>query len=219
MNNLTTVRDYISHIKTAINNNNSDVSLSRRYIYNVLNNCRLTLLNQEVKLSGYKRIGEIYRPVKIFELEEVPITELEGECFGVCETVLRTVLPLPSRLSSRKNILITVLNRTFERTFTYIDVTDYKRVKVRNKRLNKPLFVYWFDGDHLVIPDNTLSQIAIKAIWLEGEFIEGCKSILDQEFVLPTFLRDSLITMTINQIMQSNLKVPMDPQVNNEPYR
>lgn len=206
-------KDIISRVKTPLNKGIPSISdrLSARYIISVALSKRSRILKQEKEKKNIEENSWLIKTIDCLELVEA--TPIECACLpsniGICK-VLRTKHKIPeSELRSVSFIDGTKIPET--------DFTDYGAYNRIDFFKNKPK--YYFSNDYLYIINEKYKKfIRISLIPRDEDELIGlncnsdsdtvvsescCTSYLEKTFSIPDGLLDSVVTLTIDEIVQA----------------
>lgn len=210
------IKEVIERVKSLYSKgvSSDDARLSNRHIYNKLITTRARVLSNDIKKKQYISNWN-YQIIPCIELEEAPMNQCPCIPPIGC-TVLRSVHPLPKFLTDLNGELIqrvSDINSTFKIEFASINaINSLKGNKYSKKSIN-----YFIHGGHLYIVGNTnlklvslvgvfenpLEVIQFEAFCKECTKCGECISYLNEDFPLDLDKIDSVIQLTIEEILPS----------------
>jgi len=216
-----------------------DAILPPRYVYYEAQTIIADLLRKDndakKKLS---RIQEGWSSIDCVELEEIDIIQCADIDVRLCDKMMKSKFPLPAMYSySYGNIIEHVASVNFSVFFDPTTPRQWNNIQKR-KYKDKNKYYYFLLDNYLYFPlpkntDLPVEVVRIKAYFMDKKEVdnfkslkdckdcpnEDCKSIMDYEIVLPSYLLDVVKKELINKIASIYLKVQKDeyPDMNNNP--
>lgn len=199
-------------IREGIRKNTDDSNISDEYIIHLINTHRNYLIRNE--LNNFQRVSPISvsQPLCI-ALEEVPASEC-----GVytCETLLKSVLPVPSRLDLHIGNSIIDVRPVLKNERSFKLVT--KQRAIYHSGNIKNILAYMDNDNHLYLTGNSPLFKLLQCVIVTGVFEDptellniescctdcddtasnNCEDILDMNYPIPAnlikFIRDEIVT-------------------------
>lgn len=207
-----TIREAIQRIQSLYSKGvqSDDSRLSRRHIYNKLITVRQRVVSQEVKKR--QKISQWnYQPIKCIEMVEVPLVDCPCVppigCF-----ILRSKYQIPNVMVDMDNHLIQSVT-SLDSGVTY-DPNDWHTVKYNkgNKYTSKKVN-YFIRDKYLYLSTTKKPEIITMTALFEDPIVAynypsccevkdiKCKTIMDEEFPVDGSLIDSIIELSVAELL------------------
>lgn len=204
-----TYREVTSKLVNILKLTNKDEHISRRFLLRLLQDSAKFLISQ--KWGDRSIISEmnLYSYIPCFEFEKVDVKKCNIIEFRMCNTLMKSVKPLPklvfSRLGSSIREIIS-LDGSFK--FTFVDEVQYRRNKKRKNKLKNEVYIYLGADNHLYIPDQEIYSVDLTILTTEPDNIDDCsackksecKSKWDSEFICPDKLLEAVYDMALQKL-------------------
>lgn len=205
--------EFVSQISGILKSNNKDNRIPKRMILAIGRDVASFLVAQKLLDRTITQETNLYSTIECFEFEKVEVKRCPSIEFRMCNTLMRSVKPLPKLIFSRLGASIkevTSLDGTFN--FSFVDDAQYRRNKKRQHQLKDQIFIYLGTDNHLYIPDKEIYSLDLTVLTLDNINAEdcsacsekdNCKNLYDMEFVISTKLIESVKDMTIQRLLLS----------------
>lgn len=204
---MATNREIVSETLNDLRLLNVDEHRSRRYILFKFREKAKNLLSQRLLDRTLDSEANLYKEIKCFEMELIdsyscPIVE-----FRSCNTIMKSVKPLPESVYSRLGIGIKeVTNIDGSIEFTKIDPKQYRRDQKRKVKDSNNM-KYAVDGDnYLILLNSEVEAVNLKIMTLKEEDIESCdnkdkcRNVWDMDFTFPDKLLINLKKLVVEDL-------------------
>lgn len=217
-----TFREYISDVRTRLRLDEKDVHISDRAIKSILVEVAVKLIRQQTNLRKLWATDTIFTTIPCLEMTDVPITECID--FKSPKRISRSVLQLPKISEGYYYYLIQgVWDIETSSEFKYMPLHRYiDLLKLKTKANDR---YYWIFNKYLYLSDPFIKKVRLSAFFEEDlpyeirfpsnsccpdYTINHCYNPLDDEFRLPGYLKDDVINLTIQMLIQTYLRIPND---------
>lgn len=217
---MSTLRSYISSIRSMFRLTTSDAELSDRAIASELKYVKGLLIKRETDLRRLFNSPNIFTDIPCVEMERVPLSsccDYESDCY-----ISKSKYKLPKIADNKRGLLVQgvySLNKRdkFSDTNNPSRYANYLRIYPNgNKKF------YWISTDgYLYITDPNVDIITISAHFTEDIDpnlfscieVEDCPiNPLDTEFKIPDYLEAAIMEMTYERITNTYKRSKKDPQ-------
>lgn len=231
-------RQFIDDITTSVKATSSDGYLPSRYIYYEAQNITSDFLRKDndakKKLS---RLQDGWSSIECIDLQEVHVIECADIDVRLCDKMMKSVNRLPNMYTySYGNIIDHIASPNFSYFFDPVTPRQWNNIQKRKyKDLNK--YYYFILDNYIYFPipksvDLPMENVRMKAYfmdkWEVDKFVniadcgnckreEVCKSPLDYEMVIPSYLIADVKKELLNRLLGSYFKLSQDnyPNLNN----
>lgn len=200
---------------------NIDEHISRRFVLFKLKQKAKNLISQKLLDRTLSYEYNLFKTVKCFELKKIDTYKCDIVEFKSCNTVMKSVKPLPEPIYSRLGHSVKeVTNIDGSLELTPINLDQYRRNKRRQTKDSFSIFYYIDSDGYLYIPDKDIEVVTLKIITVNPEEIEQvqscgtenkCKSGWDFEFIVPDKLQQAVYKdALINELVNIYKRVQID---------
>ncbi len=225
-----TIREFISSINNQVDGLSIDQFTSPKFIYKQAQSIIADFLKKDVQsnLLIYKLV-EGWTEIPCQEMMEVPTISCD---VGIaCAKLMRSKLQLPEIYSSKTGAIIkTIMSIDFGTEYTNcFSPSNWKAIQNRKDKSGRYFF---FLNGYLYIPIVKGNQSSPQKVRIEAYFKDkyevanyitnsceeckrDCTKHLDYEMVIPYYLENDLKKELVNQILNSDKRLPDDTYPNN----
>lgn len=237
------VEQFISDITNQMKQYTMDSFISPKFIYSET----ISIIGDFLKKDNdakrkLSRVSDGWSELQCLDLEEIPVIECAEVDVRLCEKMMKSKQRLPETFSySYGNIIKHVASINFS-TF-YDPVTPRQWNAIQKREFKNPNKYYYFllDG-YLYIPIPKKQSISVESVRVDAYFISKyeveqfnvnnpeckdcsknkCKSPLEYELVIPTYLINDVKKELLNRLgnmfmrTQNDQYSNMSPDVNNQ---
>jgi hypothetical protein len=217
-----TYGEIISQIKSIVYKGiwSDDHRLSSRHIIKTVLRKRARILKQE---QEKKRLRERFSLQRIGCMELIPATKHECDCLPLksnCNLVRKTKEKVPTPIKDFIHNVTSIDGSVLYSPTDFHEYNEYRRLK---PLVGKPR--YYISNQHIFVVDDEDKQfISIEAIFenpdevnkvsCKDEDVENCYDPLLQDLAAAPDITDSIVTMSIEEIL-AGLRVGKEDDVNN----
>ena len=210
--------EFVSQITGILKSTNKDNRIPKRMILAVGRDVATFLVAQKLMDRTISQETSLYSHIECFEFEKIEAKRCPSIEFRMCNTLMRSIKPLPKLVFSRLGASIKdVVSLDGSFTFSFVDEAQYRRNKKRPQQLKNQVFIYLGTDNHLYIPDREIYSLDINLLTLDkigaencsscGE-IDDCKNYYLSEFVVPDKILEAVKDMTIQRISMTRQITP-----------
>lgn len=224
-------RSFISDIQSSIKAVSSDSYIPPRYIYSEAQNITAFFLKTDndakKKLSS---ISEGWSELECIKLEEVEVINCPDIDVRLCDKMMKSVHPIPDIYTySYGNIIEYTASPNWSYFFDPTTPRKWRNIQ-KQKYKDKNKYYYFIIDHYLYLPipkevDLPIESLRMKAYFMDKKSTEKfkgfgdcgtcpkeelCKSTLDYEMVIPSYLVSAVKDELIRKLSQVYLKVPGD---------
>ena len=228
-------RQFISDIQSSIRAISADSYIPPRFVFYEAQNIISDFLKKDndakKKLS---RLADGWSEIDCIELEEVPVIECADVDVRLCEKVMRSKFKLPETYSySYGNIINHVASVNFSYFFDPTNPRQWNNIQKRQYK-DKNKYYYFILNNYLYIPVPKGNELPVEIVRMKAFFMdqakveeyknlqdckdctlpENCKSPLDYEMVIPSYLINDVKKELINRLASVYLKLSADQYAN-----
>lgn len=229
------VRQFISDIQTSVKAVSVDAFIPPRFIFYEAQNIVSDFLKKDndakKKLS---RLNDGWNELECVELQEIPVIQCSDIDVRLCDKVMKSKKRLPDIYSfSFGNIINYVASVNFSYFFDPTSPRQWNNIQKRQYKDKNKYYFYMIDN-YLYIPvpkgnDLPVEEVRMKAYFMDGSSVEAfrskvdckdcpkpdpCKSPLDYDMVIPSYLISDVKKELINRLLGSYLKITPDTYPN-----
>jgi hypothetical protein len=229
------VRQFISDIQTSIKAISADSYIPPRFVFYESQNIISDFLKKDndakKKLS---RLADGWSEIDCVELEEIPVIQCADIDVRLCDKVMKSKFKIPEIYSfSYGNIINHVASVNFSYFFDPVNPRQWNNIQKRQYK-DKNKYYYFILNNYLYIPvpkgnDLPVEVVRIKAFFMDQSKVEeyknlqdcqdcpkssSCKSTLDYEMVIPSYLINDVKKELINRLASVYLKITPDEYAN-----
>lgn len=202
---MSTLRDYISSIKSMFKMTSSDVVISDRGIASELLYVKNLLIKRETDARKLFNSPNFFSEINCLEMERVPLSECASyyaECY-----IAKSKLALPKIAENKRGLLMQGVF-SIDKRVRFNDVNNPTRfINYLTLYPNGKEKFYWISPDnHLYITDPNIELVTLIAHFsapLDSTAYNSCEDAsacptnpLDLEFKIPNYLESPLMDMT-----------------------
>ncbi len=218
-----TIREITSLILNRLKSISPDTFISKRLVYNKL----VSTTKDFIKKSDIKKIyrdSSAFTTINCLEMEKVPLHTCCNISIPNCETVQKSKYKLPEMYISS---LGEIMNLYTGDDDTYVKTNPKAYKKLLNLEFQGTTKYYWIEDGYIIIPNSKTKKVKVSAMFISRSkalSLDSCKSstdrncveILDDPFICPAYLEDSVINTTM-QLLLASANIPDDenPNLNN----
>lgn len=221
------IKEIISEIVNDLRALGLDDRVSKRYILSKLKDNAALFIKRENDLYRLFNYQDIWTTIDCLEMEQS--NQIECCCISIdrCKSFMRSKHKLPTIYTYKGGPLIREV-MSIDGTFTYQGTTPlgYKRILDREFK-DKSLRYYWFENEHLVIPDSEVNVVRLTAYFRDVSKLSSinscnedennkCINPLEEEFQCPSHLLSTVKTETINNLFHYYKRNVLDTNPNND---
>lgn len=234
------VREWNSDILNNTKQYSMDSFISQKFIYSETISIIADFLKKDHDAKRkLAKLSEGWDEITCMQLEEVPVFECEGIDIRNCEKLMRSKDKLPDTFtSSFGNIIKHVASINFSSFFDPVTPRQFNDIQKR-EFIDKRKNYYFFINGYIYIPVYKGQTFGIESIRIDAYFKskwdvaqfnlknsdckdcqkDKCKSPLDFDLVIPTYLENDVKKELLNRLSGLFLKVQADqyPNMNNSP--
>lgn len=230
-----TWKQFISDIQTSIKAISSDSFIPPRYIYSETQ----TILADYIKKDNdskkkLTRISDGWSELECIDLEEIDVIQCADINVRMCNKMMKSLHPIPEIYTySYGDIIEYVASPNFSYFFTPITPREWGNIQ-KQKYKNKNKYYYFIIDRYLYLPvpkeiDLPIETLRMKAYFKDKKETEkfsnlkscgdcpkpdGCKSVLDYDVVMPSYLENDVKKELLNRIANIYLKISLDEYPN-----
>lgn len=215
--------EFVSQITGILKSNNRDNRIPKRLILKVAQDASTFLVAQKLLDRTISNETNLYTTIPCFEFEKVESKNCPSIEFRLCNTLMKSIKPLPKLIFSRLGASIKdVVSLDGDFTFSFVDEAQYRRNKKRPQQLKNQVFIYLGTDNHLYIPDREIYSLDLTVLTLDRANVEDCsscmekndcKSLWTETFVCPDKLIETVKDMTLQKISTTR-QIQSDPNLN-----
>lgn len=220
-NGITTIRQAISTVREALRSINIDDRVSNRYIYSLLSGYANTFIKQDNDQRRLFQESNLFKTIECFEMEESSMNDSCDILITNCNKVMKSKQKLPKFYTTIYGNVLSVYSIFGDIKYDYISPSDYQDYLNREFK-SKRSGVYWIHNDYLVIPNSFADIVMLRGMFTNqneidklngvtssttGTGLGSCLGIMDQPFVVPTYIIGNILKYTIADIR--NITVPL----------
>jgi len=230
-----TWRQFLGDVSTSIKAISPDSYLPYRYLYYEAQSIIASFLKQDndakKKLS---RISSGWSEIECIDLEETPTIACSDIDVRLCDKVMKSIHPLPSMYTyTYGNIIDHVASPNLAVFFNPTNPRQWNNIQKRQYK-DKTKYYYFILDNYLYIPvpknvDLPIENVRIKAYFMDKKSVDdfkylknckdcstknNCKSILDYEVVIPSYLMADVKMELLKRLSGVYLKVVPDEYSN-----
>ncbi len=134
--------EFVSQITGILKTNNIDNKIPKRLILSVGRDTTTFLVSQKLLDRSIMNETNLYSTIECFEFEKIEAKRCPSIEFRRCDTLMRSVKPLPKLVFSRLGTSVkdvTSVDGNF--TFDFANEAQYRRNKKRQNQINEQVFV------------------------------------------------------------------------------
>jgi len=224
-------RQFISDIQTSIRAISSDAYIPPRFVYYEAQNIISDFLKKDNDAKKkLARLSDGWSEIDCIELEEVPVIECADVDVRLCDKMMKSKFKLPEVYSfSYGNIINHVASINFSYFFDPVNPRQWNNIQKRQYK-DKNKYYYFILNNYLYVPvpkgnDLPVEIVRVKAYFMDQFKVEeyktlkdckdckhpdNCKSPLDYEIVIPSYLISDVKKELINRLASVYLKINPD---------
>lgn len=219
--------EIVSEITNALRALNIDDRISPRYILSVVRD-KVALYvkreNERYRLYNYEDIWTTIECIEMEPADKVQCCDIE---IPKCRFYMRSVKKLPAMYSFNNGPVVReVISLDDSTEFISSNPRAYRKTLDR-EFIDKTTKYYWFQNNHLIIPDTQVRSITFTGYFQDPAEAIGigcggnnslnygdCTNPLDMDFQCPPHLRAIVKQDSLNEIMNSFKRVVVDENPN-----
>lgn len=225
-----TIRSFLSDLSQSLKSNSLDQFVSPKWLYlksqAVIGNFLAKDNNSNKQLF---KLSQNWAELQCIELIEVDVTSCDVDIF-LCQKLMRSKYKLPEMYEAKTGSLLRQCT-SVDYSNSYNPIFSARLWKTTQKREYKSKKYFFISDGYLYIPIPKGETSVPEIVRLEGYFKnlrdvdvfnskQGCgsckedevvcKSMLDYDMVIPSYLEDDVKKEVVNQTMNSYGRIPKD---------
>lgn len=213
--------EFVSRVINGVRALSKDEHISQRYVLSIGRNKAQTYIAQKLEDRTIYREDNLQRIIECFPLKKDSTVKCPMVEFRRCKTLMKSKRQLPEVIFSKYGasvFQVTSIDGTIE--FDYVTPSDFAALKRREFNTGQK---YTISNLHVIIPDFEVEAVNVSLITLfDKEASDACdcnksnkcKSVWDYQFICPDKLLEPIVTETINEVMSSWRRLPVDENPN-----
>ena len=225
---MSTVRDQVSRVRSMNKLVASDNLITDRVIAADLKSKASFFIKREVDKRKLWASSNIFTSIPCVQMEAVPISECCD--FQSNKKIGKSKIKLPKIAEGNYGFLIQGVYST-EVTMKLTEVTPSRYINLLKLNLPQNTVYYWVQNQHLYLSDPNVKLVSIAAYFEEdipvkllaeecdcapSVKVEKCTNPLDMEFKVPGYLEEAIISATLQTLLQTYFKIPIDQTNDNK---
>lgn len=218
-----TIREITSLVLNRLKTISPDTFVSKRLVYNKL----VSTTKDFIKKSDLKKIYRDSSPfttINCFEMETVPLHTCCNITIPNCDKVQKSKFKLPEMYISSLGEIMSLYTGDDE---IYIKTNPNAYKKILNLEFQGNSKYYWIENGYIIIPNSKTKKVKVSALFISRSkalSLDSCKTsqdrlcfeILDDDFICPAYLEESVINTTLQILLASaNIADDENPNLNN----
>lgn len=198
-----TNREAVSRIITPFKLDTKDSRIPFRSVLRILRSISLTYIAQKITERTLQFDYNLYTDINCLEFEKIDVIKCPIVEFRTCNTLMKSVKPLPPLVHSRIGASIKDVRSIDDNLyFTVTDALQYNRNTKRKYAIKSEIYIYLDNNGYLYIADHNIRSVNLSLITMEPEKAielcecndkDKCKSYWDFPFICPDKLLDAVL--------------------------
>lgn len=219
--------EFVSRVVNGLNSLNKDEHISKRYILKIGQNKSKFYISQKLLDKSLFRETNLFRTIDCLRLDEEETIKCGIHEFTRCDSLMKSRKKIPGLIYNRLgSSIISITSLNGDVVFEAISPKGY--ANSRDRPLVKKLGIQYFyiKNDYLYLPDSTVEYVTVTFIPFseagikatsecDGEGVDDCGSVWDEEFMVPDKMSEQVIRETIQEVsMKKQIPEDQNPNMN-----